>query len=61
MGYYDYTQEFNSLIQNTEEIIDNQTTTQNTLNNMLTTTQVLVYITVLMFTIGIARKIFRNG
>lgn len=59
MGYYDYTDEFRDLISNTETIIDNQETIQENQITLITGIQVLLFITVLVFTLSICRKVLR--
>lgn len=59
-GYYDYTDEFRELITNTNTIIENQEVITNQLIGIENSLNVLLFTTVLVFSVSIARKIFRE-
>lgn len=58
-NYYDYTDEFDELITNTETIIENQETL-NALNvDILNINYTLTFAYILVFTLSIVRKVLR--
>lgn len=56
--YYNYTDEFNELITNTETIIDNQKEINTNLEQIVLINSVIAFALVLHITIGIVKKVF---
>lgn len=59
-GYYDYTDEFNDLITNTETIIENQEEIKTKLDNENNASSIITFVLILMYVLSIIRKVFKK-